>query len=107
MPVGLDIVEIFMQAEETFGIEIDNDDAGSASTVGDLYNLVLKELEKKTARRPKIPRPSGANFAGSLSSSFRLMKKTSSLKRTSEGILARIESQKARRAARVTPGRSR
>jgi acyl carrier protein len=55
MPVGLDIVEIFMQAEETFGIEIDNDDAGSASTVGDLYNLVLKELEKKNGKKAEDP----------------------------------------------------
>ena len=55
MPVGLDIVEIFMQAEETFGIEIDNDNAGSASTVGDLYNLVLKELEKKNGKKAEDP----------------------------------------------------
>ena len=53
--MGLDIVEIFMQAEETFGIEIDNDDAGSASTVGDLYNLVLKELEKKNGKKAEDP----------------------------------------------------
>ena len=55
MPVGLDIVEIFMQAEETFGIEIDTDNAGSASTVGDLYNLVLKELEKKNGKKAEDP----------------------------------------------------
>ena len=48
--MGLDVVELFMQAEETFDIEIDNNDAGSARIVGDLYNLVLKQLEKKSGR---------------------------------------------------------
>lgn len=53
--MGLDVVELFMQAEETFGIEISNDDAGSAYTVGDLYNLVLKELEKKDGKKVADP----------------------------------------------------
>lgn len=53
--MGLDVVEIFMQAEETFDIEIDNADAERAYTVGDLYNLVLKELEKKDGKKVADP----------------------------------------------------
>jgi acyl carrier protein len=53
--MGLDVVELFMQAEETFDIEIDNNDAGSARIVGDLYNLVLKQLEKKSGKKVEDP----------------------------------------------------
>jgi acyl carrier protein len=46
--MGLDIVEIFMQAEETFAIEIKDDEAAAADTVGRLYDLILKKLEEKS-----------------------------------------------------------
>jgi acyl carrier protein len=42
--MGLDIVEIFLRAEETFAIAIPDGEAGQAQTVGDLYRLILDKL---------------------------------------------------------------
>jgi acyl carrier protein len=45
--MGLDIVEIVMQAEEAFDIDIENDEAATADTVGKLHELIFKKLKEK------------------------------------------------------------
>lgn len=42
--MGLDAVELVLRTEEFFVISIEDDEAGSARTVGDLYNLVCAKL---------------------------------------------------------------
>jgi acyl carrier protein len=42
--MGLDIVELVMQVEETFSLDLLNDECEQIRTVGDLYRLVLKKL---------------------------------------------------------------
>ncbi len=42
--MGLDGVELVMAVEETYGIEITDEEAGKAVTVSDLYSLVLTKL---------------------------------------------------------------
>lgn len=42
--MGLDVVEIFLAVEETFGVPIDDDEAANATTVGDLHALILIKL---------------------------------------------------------------
>jgi acyl carrier protein len=37
--MGLDLVELVMQTEETFAFTIPNEEAGQVQTVGDLYRL--------------------------------------------------------------------
>jgi acyl carrier protein len=43
--MGLDIVELVMRTEETFAIEIPDDEAEQIRTVGDLYRTVLIHLD--------------------------------------------------------------
>jgi len=43
--MGLDLVELVMQTEETFAFTIPNEDAEEVRTVGDLYRLTLARLE--------------------------------------------------------------
>jgi acyl carrier protein len=43
--MGLDVVEVVMQTEETFAIAIPNDEAEQARTVGDLYRIVLSKFD--------------------------------------------------------------
>jgi hypothetical protein len=42
--MGLDIVQLVMQVEETFSLDLPNDECEQVRTVGDLYRLVLKKL---------------------------------------------------------------
>ncbi len=42
--MGMDVVELVMRVEETFGIELPDDEAATATTVGGLYRLVLEKL---------------------------------------------------------------
>jgi acyl carrier protein len=42
--MGLDIVEMVMEVEETFGIEVPNHDAERLRTVGDLYWYVREHV---------------------------------------------------------------
>src|ERR1700678_3004112 len=42
--MGLDIVELIMRVEETFSLDLPNDECEQVRTVGDLYRLVLKKL---------------------------------------------------------------
>ena len=42
--MGLDIVELFMRVEEEFGIDIPDEEAGQANTVGDIYQIVVAKL---------------------------------------------------------------
>jgi acyl carrier protein len=43
--MGLDLVELVIQTEETFAFTIHNHEAEKVQTVGDLYRLVLAKLE--------------------------------------------------------------
>src|ERR1700677_3880962 len=43
--MGLDTVEIVLRVEETFGVDLPDDELGSVATVGDLYKLVLSRLD--------------------------------------------------------------
>lgn len=45
--MGLDTVEIVLRVEETFGVDIPDDEAGSVRTVGDLCQLVLRRLDEE------------------------------------------------------------
>lgn len=45
--MGLDLVELAIRTEESFGITIDDRDAEQITTVGGLYRYVLKQLEAK------------------------------------------------------------
>ena len=41
----LDTVEIFLRVEETFGVDLPDDELESVATVGDLYKLLLSKLD--------------------------------------------------------------
>jgi acyl carrier protein len=43
--MGLDIVEIVLRTEETFNVDLPDDECSQVITVGDLYRLVLSKLE--------------------------------------------------------------
>lgn len=43
--MGLDTVEIVLRVEETFGVDLPDDELGSVATVGDLYRLLLSRLD--------------------------------------------------------------
>jgi len=43
--MGLDVVELVLRVEETFGIDLPDDELQSVRTVGDLYQLVLSKLD--------------------------------------------------------------
>ena len=47
--MGLDVVEIVLRVEETFGVDLPDDELGSVSTVGDLYKLLLSKLDRSYA----------------------------------------------------------
>ena len=46
--MGLDTVEIVLRTEETFNIDLRDDECGRLVTVGDLYRLVLRKLDCPT-----------------------------------------------------------
>jgi acyl carrier protein len=43
--MGMDLVEIVLRAEETFGVDLPDDECEQIRTVGDLYRLVLSKLQ--------------------------------------------------------------
>jgi acyl carrier protein len=43
--MGLDVVEIVLRVEETFGVDLPDAELESAATVGDLYKLLLSKLD--------------------------------------------------------------
>jgi acyl carrier protein len=43
--MGLDTVEIVLRTEETFNVNLPDDECSQVVTVGDLYRLVLSKLE--------------------------------------------------------------
>ncbi len=47
--MGLDVVELIMAVEDTFGIELPDEDAQDVITVGDLHDLVMRKLEGVTS----------------------------------------------------------
>ena|SRR5690348_11543613 len=52
--MGLDTVEIVLRTEETFNIDLPDDECGRVVTVGDLYRLVLSKLELPYAQAIEI-----------------------------------------------------
>lgn len=50
--MGLDAVEIVLRTEEFFGIVIEDEEAASVRTVGDLYRLVCSKLEVQALASP-------------------------------------------------------
>jgi len=47
--MGLDVVELVMELEERLGIDLPDEELGSADTVADLYRLVVSKLEHREA----------------------------------------------------------
>jgi acyl carrier protein len=43
--MGLDTVELVLRVEETFGLDLPDDELESVATVGDLYKLLLSKLD--------------------------------------------------------------
>ena len=60
--MGLDVVEVVMRTEEVFGINVPNEDAEQATTVGRLYEIVCVRLGLPPTRptRPGTPRLTNA-----------------------------------------------
>jgi len=60
--MGLDTVAIVLRVEETFGVDLPDDELGSVATVGDLYQLLMSRLdgsyEFNPVRRLIVPVPS-------------------------------------------------
>ena len=48
--MGLDLVELVMDVEYTFGIKVSDAKASECKTVGDLYDIVVEQLEVKSFR---------------------------------------------------------
>ncbi len=49
--MGLELVELVLRVEEAFGIEITDDEAVAAETVGQLHQCILSKLEQRQSRR--------------------------------------------------------
>lgn len=49
--MGLDFIELVLAVEETFGIDLPDDEAGEVGTVGDLEALVLSKLGRASSDR--------------------------------------------------------
>ena len=49
--MGLDIVELILAVEDAFQIHIADEEANAASTVGDLYNLVVAKVQGQDSKR--------------------------------------------------------
>lgn len=58
--MGLDIVELVMQVESVFGIEIPDADASKLRTVGDLYDYLVRAVA------PEVASPDGGPYDGEL-----------------------------------------
>jgi len=54
MQMGLDTVEIVLRTEETFDVDLPDDECGRVATVGDLYRLVLSKLQLPYVRAIEI-----------------------------------------------------
>jgi acyl carrier protein len=52
--MGLDTVEIVLRTEETFNINLPDDECSQVVTVGDLYRLVLGKIELPYTRADEI-----------------------------------------------------
>jgi hypothetical protein len=51
--MGLDYVELVLAIEERFQIQISDEEAASAGTVGDLYHVVLSKMEPVPGEQPR------------------------------------------------------
>lgn len=47
---SLDIVDLMMQIEEVFDVEIEDDDQEKIETVGDAVNYIVDKMKTKTAK---------------------------------------------------------
>jgi hypothetical protein len=45
--MGLDVMELVMEMEETFRIVLPDSDLGSVRTLGDLYGLILRQMDRQ------------------------------------------------------------
>jgi acyl carrier protein len=56
--MGMDVVELIMQVEESFVLDLPDDECDQVRTVGDLYRPVLKKLDVlyEPAQREPYPR---------------------------------------------------
>src|ERR1700753_1435542 len=52
--MGLDTVEIVLRTEETFNVDLPDDECSKVVTVGDLYRLVLSKLDLSYVRTKEI-----------------------------------------------------
>lgn len=62
--MGLDTVEIILRTEETFGVDLPDDECGRVQTVGDLYRLVLDKLKLPYIPTKEIENPENSATAG-------------------------------------------
>ncbi|HCU37273.1 MAG TPA: hypothetical protein DGT21_18085 [Armatimonadetes bacterium] len=53
--MGLDVVELVLAVEDTFGIELRDEEAQEVITVGDLHDLVMRKLEGVTSLESEPP----------------------------------------------------
>ncbi len=60
--MGLDVVELVMAVEDTFGIELPDEEAQEVITVGDLHDLAMRKLEAVTSQEGKPACHSGHVF---------------------------------------------
>lgn len=54
--MGLDTVELIYRVEETFGVELPNEECETIKTVGDIYRPVLEKLGLPYVAGPEIER---------------------------------------------------
>ena len=58
--MGLDVVELVMQCEESFDVKLETDRLESMRTVGDLFELIRQQLNLPPAS--DAPRPASRMF---------------------------------------------
>jgi hypothetical protein len=65
--MALDIVELVMQAEETFDVKLEDWKLERMQTVGDLFELICEQLQLPWG--PDVPRPVGRTLIPHLGTS--------------------------------------
>jgi len=57
--MGLEMVEIIMEVEETFGIQIPDDETAEVVTPGDLYDLIVQRLRTRDSVQSSVEQDYG------------------------------------------------